>query len=109
MHLGNYFQSVLPQCEFSKFKSREIDDHNAALELDSFSYMTRDTLDPPKTDHALGIYVVRRNGIKKKKPKGAPRKLGNSPGAVADNLVRTAEKFVVGESYSGNREERIKG
>ena len=108
MYLENYFQSVLPRCEFSKFKSREIDDDNRALEMDSFSYMTRDTLDPPKTDHALGIYVVLPNGIRKKKPKGAPRKLGNSPGAVAANLVKTAEKYVVGESYSGDQEKRIK-
>jgi hypothetical protein len=108
-YLENNFQSVLPQCGFSKFKNREIDDGDVALEIDSFAYMTSDTLHPPKIDHALGIYVVRPNGMRKMKPKGAPRKLAHSHGAVAANLVRTAEKYVVGESYSGDREERIKG
>jgi hypothetical protein len=108
LYLENYFQSVLPKCEFSKFKNREIDDDNVALEIDTFSYMTKDTLDSPNTNHGLGIYVVRPNGASKMKPKGAPKKLGNSPGAAAANLGATAEKYVVGESYSGDREYRIK-
>jgi len=97
MHLEDYFQSVLPGCKFSRFKSREIDDDNTALEMDSFSYMTHDTLEPPQTNSTLGIYVVQPKGMNKKKPKGAA------------NLGRHAEKYVVGESYSGHREDRIKG
>jgi hypothetical protein len=104
MHLEDYFQSVLPGCKFSRFKSREIDDDNTALEMDSFSYMPHDTLEPPQTNNALGIYVVQPKGMNKKKPKGA-----NSPGAKAANLGRHAEKYAVGESYSGDREDRIKG
>lgn len=109
MHLEDYFQSVLPGCKFSKFKSREIDDDNAALEMDSFSYMTHDTLEPPQTNKAVGIYVVHPNRMNKKQPKEAPRKLADSPGAKAASLGRHAEKYVVGESYSGDREDRIKG
>ena len=97
MHLEDYFQSVLPGCKFSRFKSREIDDDNTALEMDSFSYMAHDTLEPPQTNNTLGIYVVQPKGMNKKKPKGAA------------NLGRHAEKYVVGESYSGHREDRIKG
>lgn len=109
MHLEDYFQSVLPGCKFSRFKSREIDDGNTALEMDSFSHMTHDTLEPPQTNNALGIYVVQPNRINKRKPEGAPRKLANSPGAKAANLGRHAEKYVVGESYSGDREDKIRG
>jgi hypothetical protein len=97
MHLEDYFQSVLPGCKFSRFKSREIDDNNTTLEMDSFSYMTHDTLEHPQTNNALGIHVVQPKGMNKKKPKGAA------------NLGRHAEKYVVGESYSGDREDRIKG
>ena len=92
MHLEDNFQSVLPGCKFSRFKSREIDDDNMALEMDSFSYMTHDTLEPPQTNSTVGIYLVRPNGMTKKKPKGAPRKLANSPGAKGANLGRHAEK-----------------
>ena len=108
MYLDDNFQSVLPQCEFSKFKVREIDDGNFALEMDSFSYMTKDTLQNPEENHGLGIYVVRPKDISKKKPKAAPKKqLGSLPGARAVNLVKSAEKYVIGESYCGQRKDRM--
>jgi hypothetical protein len=108
MYLDNNFQSVLPQCEFSKFKNREIDDGNFALEMDSFSYMTKDTLQSPEKIQGLGIYVVRPQGLPKKKPVAAPKKqLGSSPGAIAANLVRIADKYVIGESYSGPHEDKM--
>ena len=106
-YLDDNFQSVLPRCNFSRFRSREIED-NAALEMDSFAYMTKDTRETPEIKNTLGIYVVELRGVPLKKPKGAPRKLAKSPGVKAANLERTAEKYVVGESYSGDREDRIK-
>jgi hypothetical protein len=110
MYLDNNFQSVLPQCEFSKFKNREIDDGNFALEMDSFSYMTKDTLQSPEENQGLGIYVVRPQGLPKKKPVAAPKKqLGSSPGAITANLVRIADKYVIGESYSGPHEDKMEG
>lgn len=44
-------------CKFSRFKSREIDDGNTALEMDFFSYMTYDTLEPPQTNNALARHL----------------------------------------------------
>ena len=101
-HLEDYFQSVLPGCKFSRFKSREfdVDNNTARLEMDSFSYMTHDTLESPQTNNVPSIYVVQPNHMRKKKPVGAPRK--------AANLENLARKYVVGESYAGDRENTIK-
>jgi hypothetical protein len=109
-YLDDHLQSVLPRCNFSKFKTREIDDDSTALEMDSFSYMWNDTCEPSQSNPSLGIYVVSPEHIIKKKPAGPGNKnnLKNSPGAQAANLATTVDKYIVGESYSGKKENSIK-
>jgi hypothetical protein len=103
--LDDHFQSILPGCEFSTFKNREIyegEDCSVALEMDSFSYMTKDTLSKPENIPDLGIDVVKLPNNIFLEPKSSPEgQLGGSPGAFAVNLQANAQKYVVGESYSG--------
>lgn len=112
MYLDNNFQSVLPRCEFSTFKSREIDADNFSLEMDSFSYMTK--LGPrtsslaqwkdPRARYLCGSTPANHQET----TSGAPRhELRSSPGAVTVSLEKQADKFIIGEAYSGQGREKM--
>lgn len=101
-------------CDFGKFKNREFedvddDDDGLPLEIDSFSFMTRDTLEPSQSYPALGIYVVSANDIEKEQSRGAGKEsLQNSPDvAVAANLGQKVTKYIIGECYSGDKKHKI--
>lgn len=108
-HLDDHFQSALPGCTILNFKNREIEDDMVHLELDSFAYMTKDTRCEGHTNNDLGIQVVVPPNILKKKAVAAPSdNLKRSPGAIASNLQNKADKYIIGESYSGEQESKVR-
>jgi len=108
-HLDDHFQSALPGCTVLNFKNREFEDDLVHLELDSFAYMTKDTLGEGHTNKDVGIQVIIPPHNSKQKAVSAPtNNLKQSPGAVARNLQSDADKYIVGESYSGDKEKCLR-
>ena len=95
---------------FLKFKNREIEEDSTVLEIDSFSCMSNDTCEPSRSNPSLGIYVVSPKHIIKNKPaRPGKNNLKNSLGAQeAANIASSVDKYIVGESYSGENEISIK-
>ena len=58
-YLDDHLQSVLPRCNFSKFKNREIEEDSTVLEMDSFSCMWNDTCEPSHGSPSLGTEKAR--------------------------------------------------
>lgn len=107
-HLTNHLSHSLPQCGLSDFRTREIEGCDA-LEIDSFGYMSHDSLEFGVDSPGSGISVIEPNGCTRAKAVAAPPgKLTGSPGAMERSLETKVEKYVIGETYSGQRETKIK-
>ena len=108
-HLTNHFSHSLPQCGLSNdFRTREIEGRYA-LEIDSFGYISHDSLEFGVDSPGSGISVIEPNGCTRAKAAAAPpAKLTGSPGAKERSLETTVEKYVIGETYSGQKHIKIK-
>lgn len=78
------------------------------MEIDSIAYMSHDTLKEGKTNKESGIYVVAPPNNSRMKVLAAPGgALKGSPDAKKKNLQNDVDKYVIGESYSGDNPEMM--
>ncbi|CAB9510931.1 expressed unknown protein [Seminavis robusta] len=103
-HLTVYFPPCLQGCGVTDFRGREIvhDDTGRVIkQLDSFAYMSNDSLALGSEAKSNGIYLLAPSGMVVKEVVAAPdRNSQDSPGAQ-DRVPLIPTKYVVGEAYSG--------
>ena len=111
-HLDDFFPLSLPGCRCSDFRVREVEDESTGdllLEIDTFGYMFEDSLEKGKDTSTSGIYVVAPSSCSGKKSEPTPsQKLSGSPGAKERNVELEAEKYVIGETYSGQSNAKVR-
>jgi hypothetical protein len=83
---------------------------NTLCEIDSFGYIFEDSLQYGQVTETDGISLVVPNQCGSMKPVPTlPEKLSDSPNAklLGGGGEREAEKYVIGETYSGHKESKI--
>jgi hypothetical protein len=107
--LDDCFHRALPQCKIHDFRNREIIEDGTKVEIDSIAYMSHDTLKEGETNNESGIYVVApQNKSSVKVFAAKTTQLKDSPYAKKKNLRNDVNKYVIGESYSGDNLKKIK-
>lgn len=112
-HLNAHFPSSLPGCTFSGFRTREVpkDDGQALVEIDTFGYILVDSLQEGKETKPNGIYLIEPDNIGdlQRSATSTSDNRKKSPGAQERKLDDKAEKYVIGETYSGENKYKVQG
>jgi len=110
LHLNQNLPSCLSRCRISDIRNWQIEDERETLlEMDSFGYIYEDECDYAQGLATSGLFLIEPEGCGRKKSAESKQKLSKSPGAIARKLDTLAEKYIVGESYSGQSENTIRG
>ena len=110
VHLKHNLQSCLPSCRISDIRSRQVEKEDGTgtlCEIDSFGYVFEDDLMYGKELPTSGVFLVTPNDCGQKKAIKAKQKMSHSPGAQDWKQEKMAEKYIIGESYSGQSEETV--
>jgi hypothetical protein len=100
----------LPECGLSDFRTRDIEENDETLvEIASFGYINHNSLQCGVSSPESGIsLIIPRDCNELKAIAAPPIKLSHSRGPRRDRLREKVEKYVIGETYSGQRASKIK-
>ncbi|CAB9501695.1 expressed unknown protein [Seminavis robusta] len=99
-HLTVYFPACLQGCGVTDFRGREITQGDTVIrQLDSFAYMTNDTLARGTEARTNGLSLLVPNGMVFRAAAGAP---------AQERAPLAPTKYVVGEAYSGSNPVKLR-
>jgi len=107
IHLNDHFSHCLPQCRLSDFRTREVagPDETVSLDIDAFGYLSRDSLEFGSGSPGSGISLIEPDGCTREKAVAAPpAKPTGSTCAKVKSVETGVEKYIIGETYSGQEE-----
>ena len=102
----------LPRCKISDIRSRHIECDTTGetiMQIDAFGYVFEDDCCYGIELTTSGIFLIEPQCCGKTKSAASKQKLSSkSPGAISRKLEKTAEKYIIGESYSGQSEDTVR-